>query len=164
MKNLCVLLLVTACSMSAVAQTDPTQPALEQTTIFTGVVYDHNLVTDGSQISGRYGVIQNLTGHLYILPNVEFGKYNSVSTELALLYRIPESKFTIGLLAGPGVDWADPSGDEIAYLTGAAGGIVGYHVNTRWGVWAAGQYQFSGVQNDLYVDGFIAGAGFFVNW
>lgn len=163
MKNLFVILLVSLCAVASQAQEPENNFA--GTTIFSGVVYDSDIGTQGKQLSGRYGVVQSLGegSPLHLIPNVEFGKYNSLSTELALLFTNPTTPWTVGLLAGPNVDWVYPANDPITYLTGAAGGLVAYDLGD-YGLWFAGKYKFSGVKDDSFNDGFVAGFGFYAQF
>jgi hypothetical protein len=154
MKQLLAIILIVVCVGSVAAQ----EPVVPKTAIFSGVIYDSDIGSSGKQLSGRYGLVQNITGALFIMPNVEFGKYNSLATEVALLFSNETSPWIFGILAGPNVDWVYPAEDPITYLNGAAGGLIAYDMGD-FGFWLGGKYKFSIADDDMFNDGFLAGIG-----
>lgn len=177
MKNiLYVILAISICALSVQAQEPPQQPI--DKVVFGGVIYDSDLGTYGKQLSGRMGMIVPIEGAFCFIPNWEFGKTATLSTEVGAIWNLgTDGKLKLGLLAGPGASWVRQQDSTfivennfVNYVTGAAGGIMAYRfgqisgLDATWGGWAAAKYVASLSKNDLYKDGVVAGVGLYLSF
>ena len=116
---------------------------------------------DGLKLSAGVSTkILGLTNYSY----VNLGKYSSISSEMGVSMK--KGKLTLGLLAGPNVDFNNMGAEEfdvlLTYLTGAAGVTVGYDLSTDWGLVGYAKHKFELQETATYQNGYEAGLGFFV--
>ena len=120
------------------------------TTGLIGGIYDSDV-----GFSLMLGGVTPITGRLYAIGHIDPSRSGEIETDIAFfLIDKPEDKLYVALVAGPNADWENGTDeDAITYLVGAAGIIVGYK---PIGVGCA--YKFSVRDDDLYRDGWRAGA------
>jgi len=104
---------------------------------------------------------------LWNFSSLDAGKYGAVSNDIGLAVGLT-TKFGVGLLAGPNVDWITniPTGGDAptVYLATAVGGFVTYDFTDRFGVWGMTKYKFSAETGNLYPSGSVAGLGLLVRF
>lgn len=177
-----LVLLTTLFAFGFVSDQANAQNVQNATTVFGGAFYDSDLGTYGKQISGRVGVILPLgEGPFCVMPTWEFGKLNTVSTEFGAIWNVgAEGKLKLGLVAGPGASWVretdsgyvvEPGSNTfLAYITGAAGGLVGYRfgdiasLKATWGGWLGAKYVASLDKDDKYIDGVLVAGGLYFSF
>jgi hypothetical protein len=106
------------------------------------------------------GVGLPISGGLYSFAYADAGSFGSLNSEIAYLFS-PAKRVHVGFVAGPNVDWLNtPMGDELtSYLSGAAGGVLAFSVNAKFGFWAYGKYKFAFDNGTRYQNGHLVGVG-----
>ena len=100
-------------------------------------------------------------GNIWTFGNASVGAESSLNGEVALLFTVKD-KFYIGPVAGPNVDWVnDPPTSGLAYLSGAGGGLLGYDISEKTGLWLVGKFKYTFEADNMYRDGWVVGAGGF---
>ena len=126
-------------------------------------------ITGGAVYNGSFGFNLSLatrigTGPVWVGMAGDFGQSVEFGAQAAALFKIRD-----GLYAGPVAnlisDYSDRPGTEEAtivnYLANAVGIAATYSFTTKIGVWGLTRYQ-SGLGDNLYKDGWIAGIGFYM--
>jgi hypothetical protein len=121
---------------------------------YAGVEYESEV-----GVRSTFGVSQQLTGDLYLLPRTSIGRYGNINSDLAYFFGL-DDRLAFGLVAGPGVEWEDqPTEDLLALVNGAAGALLHYHWPISWGeqmgVAIGAKYKF-GIDNE-FDDGWHGG-------
>ena len=94
------------------------------------------------------GVSQRLYKSLWVIPQGTFDREGSV--EANLVYWVNEY---LGIVAGPGVDWSNPSdADHMSYIIGASGLVGHWQINDNIGIGGGARYNYSLQGNDYFVD------------
>ena len=118
--------------------------------------------SDGEkEVSSGVGV--PISGGLYSFAYADAGSYGSLNSEIAYLFN-PVKRVHVGFVAGPNVNWLNtPMGDELtSYLSGAAGGVLAFSVNAKFGFWAYGKYKFALENDTQYSNGNLFGVGVYL--
>ena len=151
MKKLLTIFLVVAFAFSAQAQEPPKQ------IFFGGVNYDETVVVSA-------GVAIKLAGGLYEFTYANIGDYGSLSAELGYMFDF--GKLFVAPLAGPNAEWVETSEQQpiISYIVGASGLVAGYNLSDKIGLWGYGKYKFKFVDETLFPEGYVFGAGVFVKF
>jgi hypothetical protein len=129
-----------------------------QRVVFSGYRFGSD---GGREVS--IGVGLPISGGLYSFAYADVGSFGSLNSEIAYLFS-PAKRVHVGFVAGPNVDWLNtPMGDELtSYLSGAAGGVLAFSVNAKFGVWAYGKYKFAFDNGTHYQNGHLVGVGVYL--
>lgn len=111
------------------------------------------------------GIGVNLPGtKIWTFNYINVGEYGSFNSELGLLFG--NDKLYFGPIAGPNVEWIEPSSEieMINYFTGAGGLIAGFKFSENFGIWSYAKYKFDFKKEDnsMYVDGVAYGIGLYI--
>lgn len=119
----------------------------EPSYIFGGAEYD-NLEGFGTTV----GYAFNLGGDVWMMPRGVITE--SGAADITLAYITKHRKLRLGLIAAPGVNWVGTE-DLVAYITGSAGGLIGFlDDSSHLGLFASGTYKAGA---DGYKDGWQLG-------
>lgn len=117
--------------------------------IFGGAEYDK---TEG--FGTTVGYAHKVFGKVWIMPRGIMAD-EAGAADLSTAYIIAHRNLRFGLVAAPGVNWVGTE-DLTAYLTGAAGGLLGYiDGKSHLGLFLSGTYKAG---SDGYEDGWQLGA------
>lgn len=124
---------------------------------------------DGFKMSFGYGRDLGETpvfgGHTWLMTGTNVGSESSWDIlEVALVFS-PIANMYVGPLAGPNVDWVDTQPQSgLAYLSGAAGGLLCYDVSEDVGLWGYSKFNYTFEADNLYRDGWQGGGGLYVRF
>jgi hypothetical protein len=148
---MCILGMVALLLFAVMAA--PAAQADAKSVIFLGGAYD----SPDKGFIGSVGGGTQVTGGLWTLGHGKFGDNAALEWEAAYFVPLYDG-LTAGLIAGPGADWVqeDVGITPVSYLTGAAGGLLGYH-GEKIGIYAGGKYKFTYKDNTAYPIGWRVG-------
>jgi hypothetical protein len=146
---LTLILLIVPVSMKAQTM----GPADNISVSFGGLSYDE-------AVTLQAGMGSNVFGDIWVFKYVEVGQaYASLATEIVAMYHFPESRWSVGAIGGPNVDWLNELKDNVSpqsYIVGAVGGLVTCTVKDNWGVVLHGKRKVS-LENNNYPNGYNVG-------